>query len=109
MRAESTKGRLSALGILGDRDAPAVLADALVFHVAADQREERVVATDADAGAGHDPGPALADDDRAGVDELSAVCLHAEHLGVRVTTVSRRASALLVGHRLLGLLLDAPS
>ena len=38
------------------------------LHRAVDQREQRVVATDADVLAGVEPGAALADDDRAGVD-----------------------------------------
>src|SRR6266568_482333 len=96
MRAESTnRGRLSALGIVDD-DAAAVFADTLVLHVAVDQREERVIAADAHAGARLDLGPALADEDRAGVDQLAAVDLDPEHLRVRVAPVARRAAALLM-------------
>src|SRR5438270_241335 len=118
MRALSTnRGRPSVLGIFwrcalrapGNGNATAVLADALVLHVAADQREQRVVAADAHAGARHDLGPALPDDDRAGVDKLATIDLDTEHLRVRVAAVPRRAAAFLVC-QLLGLLLRcAPS
>src|SRR5438552_3674582 len=43
-------------------------------------------------------GAALPDQDRARVDDLSAVHLHAEHLRVRVAAVARRAAAFLVCH-----------
>src|SRR5438067_1454868 len=105
MRALSTnRGRPSVLGIFwrcalrapGNSNATAVLADALVLHVAADQCEQRVVAADAHAGARHDLGPALPDDDRACVDKLAAIDLDAEHLRVRVAAVPRRAATFLV-------------
>ncbi len=64
----------------------------------ADEGEERVVATTADVGAGVEVGAALADDDLAGVDDLAAETLHAESLGVGVTTVAGGACALLVCH-----------
>src|ERR1043166_4747665 len=107
MRAESTKCRALALVVRLDFDPAPVLAHALVLHVALDHREQRVVAAEADTGSGSDLGPALADDDGAGVDELAAEDLHAEHLRVRVASVTRRAAALLVC-QLLGLLLRAP-
>src|SRR5260370_4002359 len=112
MRALSTRCRPSVLcGVLyrswtDDRHPPAVLADALVLHLAGDQREERVVASESDAGAGRDLGPALADQDGPRVDDLTAVDLDAEHLGVRVAAVARRAATFLVCH-LLRLLLRA--
>src|SRR5579859_7655570 len=81
-----------------DCHAAAVLADALVLHVAGDKREQRVVAAEADARARRDPGSALADDDGAGVDRLAGVDLHPEHLRVRVATVAGRAASLLVRH-----------
>src|SRR5262245_54188579 len=100
MRAESTKCRPSALDVLvglrGDGHAPAVLAHALVLHVAVDYGEKRVVTPQADSSAGHDLRPSLPDEDRARVDELSTVNLHAKHLRVRVAAVARRATALLV-------------
>src|SRR5437773_4685511 len=105
MRAESTKrGLPSALEILfrlraqrvpGDGHAPAILADPLVLHVSADERKQRVVASDSDAGAGTDLRAALADEDRAGVDQLATVDLHAKLLRVRVAPVARRAAAFL--------------
>src|SRR5207249_2337653 len=78
--------------------APAILADTLVLHVAADQGEQRVVATHAYAGARCDLRPALADDDLARVDQLAAEDLDAELLRVRVAAVAGRAAALLVCH-----------
>src|SRR5690348_14032433 len=109
MRAESTNlGRPSAFGIL-DRHATAVFADALVLHVALDQREKRVIAPDADPGASLDLRAALADEDRAGVDQLAAVDLHPEHLRVGVAPVARRAAALFVCQLLALLLRAAPS
>src|SRR6476619_3875753 len=77
-------------------DATAALGAEL--DVAADEGEQRVVATTADAAAGVEVGAALPDDDLAGVDELAAVALHAEALGVRVPTVLGRGCALLVCH-----------
>ena len=55
----------------------------------------------ADAAAGVEVGAALADDDLAGVDELAAVALDAEALGVGVATVLGRRCALFVSHVLL--------
>ena len=43
-------------------------------------------------------GAALANDDLAGVDQLTAEALHAEALGVGITAVARGAGALLVCH-----------
>src|SRR3954466_10398515 len=65
------------------------------LHVAGDQREQRVVAATAHAGAGVEVRAALADDDLAGVDELATVPLHAEALGVGVPTVLGRGRTLL--------------
>src|SRR5947209_5683977 len=98
MRAESTKCRVSDLGILLDRDAPAVFADSMERHVSLDEREQSVVAADADPRPGRDLRAALADDDRSGVDELAPIGLDAEHLRVRVAAVAGRAAALLVRH-----------
>src|SRR5215831_11003802 len=81
-----------------DRDAAAVLADALEHDLAIDQREEAVVARLADAGTGQDVGAALADDDRARGDPLAAERLHAHTLRVGVAAVAGRAAALLVRH-----------
>src|SRR5581483_11073443 len=103
-RAESMNRRGAlALGVLRDRldaDAPPVLADALVPHIPRDEREERVVAAEADADPGGDPAAALPDEDRAGVHVLAGVDLHAEHLRVGVAAVARRAAAFLVRHLL---------
>src|SRR5437588_10746411 len=97
MRAESTKCLLSAfLGVLNFH-APAVLTHSLVLHLAADEREEGVIASDADAFSWRDLGPALADQNGAGADDLAAVDLDPKHLRVRVAAVARRAAAFLVG------------
>src|SRR5438874_9354140 len=107
MRAESTKCLPSAfLGVLNFH-ATAVLAHALVLDLAGDQREQRVIAADADAFARRDLRPALADKDGARADDLAAVDLDPEHLRVRVAAVARRAAAFLVS-QLLGLLLGPP-
>src|SRR3989442_3442014 len=62
------------------------------------QREDRVVATDARTGPGAELRAALAHDDRACGHLLAGEHLHAEHLGVRVASVARRAKTLLVRH-----------
>src|SRR5690348_3211131 len=108
MRAESMNCLLSALLVGLDRRAAAVLADALVFDLAGDEREERVVATDTNTGARRDPGAALANQDRARIDALAAVDLDAQHRRVPVPTVPRAASAFLVCH-LFRFLLGAPA
>ena len=60
--------------------------------------EQRVVAATADVGAGVEVGAALADDDLAGEDLLTAEALHAQSLSVGVTTVAGGACALFVCH-----------
>src|SRR5207302_9804907 len=92
-RAESTKDLLR-----DDADAPPVLAHTLVPNLARDEGEQGVVATEADPGAGCDPGSALPHEDRAGANGLAAVDLHAQHLRVGVATVAGRAAAFLVCH-----------
>ena len=52
------------------------------------QSEQRVVAATADVDAGVEVRAALADDDLAGEDLLTAEALHAEALSVGVTTVT---------------------
>src|SRR5690606_3525223 len=52
------------------------------LHLAIDQREQRVVAAQADAIAGVELGATLADDDVAGLDGLAAVDLHTQVLRV---------------------------
>src|SRR5580693_7185656 len=58
------------------------------LHVAADQREQRVVAAAADALARVEVRAVLADDDLARVHDLAAVTLDAEALGLRVAAVA---------------------
>src|SRR5947209_15993557 len=107
MRAESTNLPSALLVALYDY-APAVLAHPLVLDLAGDEREQRVIASKADAFARRDLGAALPDKDRARVDDLSAVDLDSEHLRVRVATVARRTAALLVCQLLRLLLGPAP-
>src|SRR5690606_16664073 len=64
------------------------------LHLAVDQREQGVVATQADAGARVELGATLADDDVAGLDGLAAVDLHAQVLRVGVAAVARGTYAL---------------
>src|SRR6266566_1592501 len=107
MRAESTKWRpLAFVVLLGlpNRDATAVFADSLVLHLARDHRKQRVVAAESDAGPGADLRASLADQDRARVDQLATIDLHAQHLRIRVAPVARRPAPLLVCHYLVSFL-----
>src|SRR4029077_1232923 len=63
--------------------------------------EDRVVLAEAGAGAGPEARPALADEDHPRRHVLAAEELHAEHLGLRVAAVPRRAESLLVCHLLV--------
>src|SRR5213595_738905 len=107
MRAESTKCRPLAfvvlLGLL-NRDASAVFTDSLVLHLARDHRKQRVVAAESDAGPGADLRASLADQDRARIDQLATIDLHAQHLRIRVASVARRPAPLLVCHYLVSFL-----
>ena len=71
-----------------DRSDLAVLYE---LHLAVLEGEQREVAAAPDVGAGMDLGAALADDDRAGLEELAVVRLDAEVLGVGVAAVARRS------------------
>src|SRR6185503_19564878 len=68
------------------------------LHRTGVQREQRVVAAAADARTRVEVGAALADQDLARVDDLTAEALHAEALSVGVTTVTGGRCALLVCH-----------
>src|SRR5262249_28726598 len=70
----------------------------VVAHDAGDLREQGVVLAAADVDAGHEPGPALAHEDRAAVHGLAAERLDAEPLRVGVAAVARRALSLFVCH-----------
>src|SRR5437763_5742616 len=76
----------------------AALAAPLELHAAVAEREDRVVAPEAGAGAGAEPRPALAHDDRAGPHLLAGEHLDAEHLRIRVAPVPGRAETFLVSH-----------
>src|SRR5690606_15407710 len=75
------------------------------FDGTVDQREQGVVATEADARTRVELRAALADDDVAGLDGLAAVHLHAEVLRVGVAAVARGTYALFVCHGCFSLLL----
>src|SRR4029077_5997949 len=100
---------LRALGGRPDADAPAVLADPLVHNVAGHEREQSVVATEADARSRRDLRAALADEDGAGAHDLAAINLHSEHLGLGIAAVAGGAASFLMCHWLAGLLLASRS
>ncbi len=69
-------------------------------HRTVDQRKQRVVTAHADIGASMETGTALTHDDRTGADRFTAVCLHAQHLGLRVAAVPCGTAALFLCHDL---------
>src|SRR5690606_13706015 len=77
------------------------------LHLAVDQREQGVVAAEADAVTGVELRTTLADDDVAGLDGLPTIDLHAQVLRVGVAAVARGTYALLVCHACFSLLLVA--
>jgi hypothetical protein len=87
--AEKETGTLVSGGGLGRGDADEAAAAATVFklNVTGNQREQRVVFALANVFAGLMPGAALANQNRAGVDELSTETLYAEPLTVRIAAV----------------------
>jgi hypothetical protein len=97
-RAATPAGRDRVAGrLLGaDHAHGAALVGALhrEIDLAVDQRVQRVVATDADAGTRMELGAALADDDVAGFDGLATEDLHTEVLRVGIAAVTGRANAL---------------
>ena len=83
-----------------DVGASAVVAGVVVGNRAGAQREERVIAADADVLAREDLGAALTDQDGAREDDLAGVALHAEPLGLAVASVAGAPAAFLMRHRL---------
>jgi hypothetical protein len=69
-------------------------------HVAVYQSEQGVVFANANIGSGVELGAALANDDCASSDQLTAKRLHTEHLGLGIAPVSRRAAAFFLCHDL---------
>ena len=65
------------------------------------EREQRVVAAPADTQTRVEVGAALTNNDLASVDKLTAETLHAETLGVGVTTVARGRRAFFMCHACL--------
>src|SRR5687768_7783194 len=97
-------GSLGGLGGLGcrprhDTDALLGLGRVLELDPARGLREDRVVVAEARAGAGEECHAALADQDRAGRDELAVADLDAEALTDAVATVLRARARFLVCHR----------
>src|SRR5690242_28119 len=87
-------------GLVGhDPDPLLALRRVLELHLSGRRREHRVVPAEAGAGSGKERHPPLADDDRAGRDELAVADLDAETLADRVAAVLRAGTSLLVGHR----------
>jgi hypothetical protein len=76
------------LGLDADR-APVLSASCLESHVAVGQREQRVIAADADVVSRMELSATLANDDRTGADRLAAIDLDAEPLCLRVAPVAR--------------------
>src|SRR5690349_11042687 len=68
------------------------------LDLAVDDREDRVVAAETNAGARMELGAALAKDDVAGFDLLAAVDLDAEILRIRIAAVAAGAYALFMCH-----------
>ena len=81
-----------------DIDAPTV---AVKAHLAIDEGENGVIATETDALARVPLGPALTDDDIAGDDGLTAEFLHAAALAIRVASVFDTALSFFMGHGFL--------
>jgi len=83
------KAKLVDGGGLGRGDADEAAAAATIFEldVTSDQREERVVLALTDIFTGLMLGAALANQNRAGIDELSAEAFYAESLTVRIAAV----------------------
>jgi hypothetical protein len=64
------------------------LSEALEFHHTIDQCEERIVTPNPDVVSRVDLRPALPNEDAARGDKLSTKALHAQTLGVAVTTIA---------------------
>ena len=88
------------LGLLGWLDADEAAVPPLVFklHDAGDQSEERIVLALSHVDARLMPGAALANENRARVDELPAEALDSQPLTVRIAAVGRGAAAFLMCH-----------
>src|ERR1700722_13999282 len=76
----------------------AVVRPALELHLPVDQREDRVVATQANVVARLPLGAALAEDDVAGDHRLTTELFDAEQPPRGITTVARRATCFFVCH-----------
>jgi len=61
---------------------------ALEFDLAVDEGENRVILAEANIKAGFELGAALADDDRAGLNGLSAIGFDAAVLGIAIAAVA---------------------
>lgn len=90
----------SGLGLLGwlhANEAP-MPAPVRELHVAGDKSEERIVLALANVFSGLVSRAALADENRACIDELTAEALYAQPLSVRIAAVCRGAAAFLMCH-----------
>jgi hypothetical protein len=78
---------VKALGVLYDVDDLAATLRA-ELNSSCDEGEQCVVAATTDSGAGVEVCSALANDDFSGLDDLAAVTLYTEVLGIRVATIT---------------------
>jgi hypothetical protein len=78
---------VKALGVLNDVDDLAATLRA-ELNSSCDEGEQCVVATTTDSGPGVEVCSALANNDFAGLDDLAAVTLYTEVLGIRVATIT---------------------
>lgn len=81
-------------------DLAALFAERLILHDTVDLGIDGPVAADADIGAGMDPRAALADEDGAGLDDLTAEALDAASLAVAIATVGRTTATLFCCHKI---------
>jgi hypothetical protein len=110
MNSASELIRGGGLGCGGlDADEAAVASAVGELDDAGDESEERVVLALADVFAGLMARAALADENRACVDELAAEALYAEPLSVRIAAVCRGAAAFLMCHGLFPYLWVGPA
>ena len=83
----------------GRTDARAVAAPCLKLDFAVDEREQRVVSSEADVVTGMIDSANLADQDVTSGNDLTVVALDATHLRVRVATVAAGALTFFMSHR----------
>ena len=78
-------------------------------HLAVDQRENRVIATEPDVLAGEKLRPALPDDDVAGDDHFAAKFFHAQTFADAIAAVLNAALSFFMSHEIKRILRLSPS